>query len=65
MMNGGDIKQKAINQAKKVATSAATAASNAASTNGQKKRRKGGDLKPIITTDGQVSADLSPQTNMT
>lgn len=61
-MNGGDLKKAAINQAKKVATSAATAASNAANGNGQKKRRKGTDLKPIITTDGQVASDASPAT---
>jgi len=48
MMNGSEIKKAAINQAKKVATTAATVANS----NGQKKRRKGDNLKPIITTDG-------------
>lgn len=48
MMNGAEIKKAAINQAKKVATTAAMAANG----NGQKKRRKGENLKPIITSDG-------------
>jgi serine/threonine-protein kinase SRPK3 len=48
MMNGSDIKKAAINKAKSVATTAAMAANG----NGQKKRRKGENLKPIITTDG-------------
>ena len=56
MMNGGDIKKAAINKAKQVAT----AANNAANGNGGKKRRKGTDLKPIITTEGPQSADSSP-----
>lgn len=55
-MNGSDIKKAAINKAKQVAT----AANNATNGNGGKKRRKGQDLKPIITTDGQQSADASP-----
>ena len=58
MMNGGDLKKAAINQAKKVATTAAQAATS----NGQKKRRKGDNLKPIITTDGQASAEASSAT---
>ena len=48
MMNGGDIKKAAINKAKQVAN----AANPAANGNGGKKRRKGGDLKPIITNEG-------------
>jgi hypothetical protein len=56
MMNGGDIKKAAINKAKQVAT----AANNAANGNGGKKRRKGTDLKPIITTDGPRSVENSP-----
>ncbi len=56
-MNGSDIKKAAINKAKQVAS----AANNAANGNGGKKRRKGQDLKPIITTEGQQSADASPQ----
>lgn len=59
MMNGGDIKKAAINKAKQVAT----AANNAANGNGGKKRRKGTDLKPIITTEGPQSADGSPVTS--
>ena len=55
-MNGSDIKKAAINKAKQVAS----AANNAANGNGGKKRRKGQDLKPIITTEGQQSADASP-----
>lgn len=54
-MNGADIKKAAIQQAKKVAQAAN------GSTNGGKKRRKGGDLKPIITTEGQhKTQDASP-----
>ncbi|MCJ1415724.1 serine/threonine protein kinase, CMGC group [Xylographa parallela] len=56
MMNGGDIKKAAINKAKQVAT----AANNAANGNGGKKRRKGTDLKPIITTEGPQSESASP-----
>ena len=56
MMNGGDIKKAALNKAKQVAS----AANNAANGNGGKKRRKGQDLKPIITTDGPQSGDASP-----
>lgn len=55
-MNGGDIKKAAINKAKQVASVANTAANG----NGGKKRRKGTDLKPIITTDGPQSAEASP-----
>ena len=55
-MNGSDIKKAAINKAKQVAS----AANNAANGNGGKKRRKGQDLKPIITTEGQKSAEASP-----
>ena len=47
MMNGADIKKAVTSQAKKVATTAALAANG----NGQKKRRKGDNLKPIITTE--------------
>jgi hypothetical protein len=52
MMNGADIKKAVTNQAKKVATTAAMAANG----NGQKKRRKGDNLKPIITTDNAGSS---------
>jgi serine/threonine-protein kinase SRPK3 len=47
-MNGTDIKKAAINKAKQVA--------QAANGNGGKKRRKGQDLKPIITTEQQGSS---------
>ena len=56
-MNGADIKKAAISKAKQVAT----AANNAANGNGTKKRRKGGDLKPIITTEDQQAANSSPK----
>lgn len=46
-MNGTDIKKAAINKAKQVA--------QAANGNGGKKRRKGQDLKPIITTEQQAA----------
>jgi serine/threonine-protein kinase SRPK3 len=51
MMNGSDIKKAVASQAKKVATSAAMAANG---NNGQKKRRKGDNLKPIITTENNA-----------
>lgn len=51
-MNGTDIKKAAINKAKQVA--------QAANGNGGKKRRKGTDLKPIITTEQQGSQNASP-----
>ncbi|KAI9792386.1 MAG: serine/threonine protein kinase, CMGC group [Candelina submexicana] len=55
-MNGDSIKKAAINKAKQVA--------NAANGNGNggKKRRKGQDLKPIITTENQKSQEASPNT---
>jgi serine/threonine-protein kinase SRPK3 len=56
MMNGAEIKKVAINPAKKVATTAAQAANG----NGQKKRRKGDNLKPIITTEGSSGLIESP-----
>lgn len=56
-MNGSDIKKAAISKAKQVAS----AANNAANGNGNKKRRKGGDLKPIITTEDQQVAEASPK----
>ncbi|KAJ4313516.1 serine/threonine protein kinase, CMGC [Neodidymelliopsis sp. IMI 364377] len=52
-MNGADIKKAAISKAKAVA--------QAANGNGGKKRRKGQDLKPIITTEGQAGATTAPQ----
>lgn len=59
-MNGNDIKKAAINKAKQVAS----AANNAANGNGGKKRRKGQDLKPIITTEGQQAAEQSPNSSV-
>lgn len=55
-----DIKKQALNQAKKVATAAANTANGS---NGQKKRRKGEDLKPIITTDGRAPDPAHSSTN--
>jgi serine/threonine-protein kinase SRPK3 len=54
MMNGADLKKAAYNQAKKVGV--ATTAALAANGNGQKKRRKGDNLKPIITTENASSS---------
>lgn len=57
-MNGADIKKAAINKAKQ-------AVSNATNSNGQnKKRRKGQDLKPIITTENHSSHDNSPTSSV-
>lgn len=54
-MNGTDIKKAAINKAKQVAHVA-----HVANGNTQKKRRKGQDLKPIITSEQQKSQEGSP-----
>ena len=59
-MNGSEIKKAAINKAKQVAN----AANNATNGNGGKKRRKGQDLKPIITTEASKSADPSPNNSL-
>ena len=48
-MNGDTIKKAAINKAKQVA--------NAANGNGGKKRRKGQDLKPIVTMEDRESQE--------
>ena len=53
-MNGAEVKKAAVHNGKP-----AVNGSNGSS-NGQKKRRKGQDLKPIITTEGQNSLDSSP-----
>lgn len=57
MMNGDTIKKAAINKAKQVA--------NAANGNGGKKRRKGQDLKPIITMENQESQEKGSPTTST
>lgn len=62
MLNGSDMKKQALNQAKKVANAAAN---NTNVSNGQKKRRKGENLKPIITTDGPVAVEASHTTSGT
>lgn len=51
-MNGSDLKKAAINKAKQVA--------GVANGSAGKKRRKGQDLKPIITTESQQSEGSSP-----
>lgn len=58
MMNGTNIKQAVKNQAQKVQATTAALAANGSS-NGQKKRRKGDNLKPIITTEGHGSQSHS------
>lgn len=58
-MNGSDIKKLALTKAKQLASTA----NNATNGNGGKKRRKGQDLKPIITTEGSQSADPSPSSS--
>lgn len=61
-MNGGDIKQAVINKGKQMASVASAAANG----NGGKKRRKGTDLKPIVTNESQdanASSPLNPATS--
>jgi serine/threonine-protein kinase SRPK3 len=60
-MNGADIKKAAINKAKQVAQGVGVQAANS---NGNKKRRKGGDLKPIITTGDPNSEEGSPASSV-
>lgn len=55
-MNGVDNKKAALNKPKP----AAGATANGNGSAGQKKRRKGQDLKPIITSDSHMSVDSSP-----
>ncbi|KAL2005140.1 hypothetical protein VTN00DRAFT_2990 [Thermoascus crustaceus] len=55
MMNGGDIKKAVLNKGKQMASVAASAANG----NGGKKRRKGTDLKPIVTNDAPPLPDSS------
>lgn len=56
-MNGGNLKQAATNKVKQAANVVQDAT---AAANGGKKRRKGTDLKPIITTEGPQDSDGSP-----
>lgn len=51
-MNGGDIKKAVINKGKQMASVASAAANG----NGSKKRRKGTDLKPIVTNENIAAA---------
>lgn len=58
MMNGGDFKKAVINKGKQMASVASAAANG----NGGKKRRKGTDLKPIVTNETPSLADSSTGT---
>lgn len=55
MMNGDEIKQAVLNKAQQMASVAAQAANG----NGGKKRRKGTDLKPIVTNESSSLPDPS------
>jgi serine/threonine-protein kinase SRPK3 len=55
MMNGGEIKKAVIEKGKQMASVASAAANG----NGGKKRRKGTDLKPIVTNESTSLADSS------
>ncbi|KAJ9362634.1 hypothetical protein DTO280E4_3287 [Paecilomyces variotii] len=55
MMNGDEIKQAVLNKAQQMASVAAQAANG----NGGKKRRKGTDLKPIVTNEASSLPDPS------
>ncbi|PGH10733.1 CMGC/SRPK protein kinase [Helicocarpus griseus UAMH5409] len=57
-MNGGDIKQATINKAKQMA-SAANVNNATNGNNAGKKRRKGTDLRPIVTNESAASVDSS------
>lgn len=64
-MNSDQLKRAAINKAKSVAAAASSTTSKAAA-NGKSTRRKGTDLKPIITTDSpQDAEDASVMPNST
>jgi hypothetical protein len=54
-MNGGDIKKAVVNKGKQMASVGSAAANG----NGGKKRRKGTDLKPIVTNETSSMADSS------
>ena len=53
IMDGVDLTKAVLNKGKQMASVAASAANG----NGGKKRRKGTDLKPIVTTDANPAAD--------
>ncbi|EEH39143.2 protein kinase dsk1 [Paracoccidioides lutzii Pb01] len=55
-MNGGDIKKAAINKAKQMASSTANVTNSTNGNNAGKKRRKGTDLRPIVTNESAPSA---------
>jgi serine/threonine-protein kinase SRPK3 len=59
MMNGGDIKKAVINKGKQMASVASAAANG----NGSKKRRKGTDLKPIVTNENMAVDSNSGSTS--
>lgn len=58
-MNGGDIKKAVINKGKQMASVASAAANG----NGSKKRRKGTDLKPIVTNENMAVDSNSGSTS--
>jgi hypothetical protein len=59
-MDGVDITKAVINKGKQMASVAA----NAANGNGGRKKRKGTDLKPIVTNDG-ASPTIDPSATTT
>lgn len=60
-MNGGDIKKAVINKGKQMASVASAAANG--NGNGSKKRRKGTDLKPIVTNESMAVDSNSGSTS--
>lgn len=58
-MNGGDLKKAVINKGKQMASVASAAANG----NGSKKRRKGTDLKPIVTNENMAVDSNSGSTS--
>lgn len=66
-MNGGDIKKAAITKAKQMASSAAAVNNATNGNNAGKKRRKGTDLRPIVTNESApsgVAVDSIPTPTM-
>lgn len=55
-MEGVDLTKAMLNKGKQMASVAASAANG----NGGKKRRKGTDLKPIVTSDANPAATGDP-----
>ena len=57
-MDGGDLKKSVFNKGKQIAN-AAVPPSAAATPNGGKKRRKGTDLKPIVTNEATAIVETT------